>query len=39
MDYTYENLMTIIDEPITEGKNMDTYDAFDTAIENGRRSC
>ena len=37
MDYTYENLMTIIDEPITEGKNMDTYDAFDTAIENGRR--
>lgn len=38
MDYTYENLMAIIDEPATEGKNMDAYDAFNKALQSGKNN-
>lgn len=35
-DIIYENLMDIIDEPVTEGANTDSFRAFKTAVDKGQ---
>lgn len=37
VDITYENLMDIIDEPVTEGKNVETNRALTTALTKGKK--